>query len=1384
VTNTFLILGDAHHNGASPPVENFEVFRRIDGSIFGPELSQIRWATLATGSVTGTFARGDCILAGNKATQVVASGGRTLTFATAETITASSGSFVTDGYQPGMRLRVRGTTNNNGAYKIAAVTATVLTVQSSDVLVAEGPLSSAATLDATQGPANRVTASGGRTLTFNASAKTITASSGSWINDGYEVGHRVKITGTADNDIAVTIAALTATVMTVSEVGYLVDEGPLSSVAVVDGTFGPFGYIVDIVGLTTGSGGFFIGIASIVDGFVADTWESLDWQLSDPTHPVSTTALTPATANLVSDPKKMADGSVGDLPTHHAGNQLNWKFQRKTDNKAIWWDGLAKWGPAQQVTASGGRTLTFAANSPPSVPATVTASSGAFTTTDGYKSGMTLTVAGSSSNNGTYEIATVAATVLTLKSTEALVNEGPLSSTCTLNAAQATAGHWTEYCPIPNWNGYGRTFLLKKDWVPYFEVPPRGSNWQANGQGRGVDPLFIDAMYTADQNARALKIGNANGSLYIAELDYTGRTNNFTVGAKITGGTSGATGIIVAIDDDGASAGRLYINTLVKGTTWFQSGEPITDDGTYTGTATTSSLAVGWIKGSTQYQAALDEYLKATASDKWTSLSSTQWDVNPLSPVLKCVMLMVYVRDLQIKVAGATTSGSANEASEVTSTFTTDYEAGLKQFISDWKADTSSTPIFSVGMPAEDYQDATFPLRAVAIKANVATVERDVANVIKWDAEGFTFAGTTSAVDTSTSAKVWYEAAAYDTFGIRGWEAYVLASQSFSPPAGAGVPLYVEIGQSQAVSVTGAGLFLLLDGDGDVGKFNNIMLSLNPAGSAVSTVDGRRWIFNGVSWAVYSHSANNSSPLGNGNLGNFGPEAGFFDSLVQKHLDTGAYLFKMAQSTSCLSKDATGQTGCWAKGGSNISATTGSVSVSFAANGTISAAAGAPFTGFIAGEYVQIIGSAAGNNFELFQNAKITSVAGDGKSIVVATTFTVEGPVTCTITMGPIAMYEYLLTFLKNAMAALVTQLGVFPDLQCVFMIGPSEGDLGSDTIAAAHQANLQQFIDDFRSDFQTRTSGRDVAFILAKLTEKTPLGTDTAVASVRAAQVAVAAGDTHIVAIETNTYPMQADSAQTPGGLGVSFGDLSSAAGSRRTGYGVHWTPRGVLDLGLAMGTAWTTLYANEAPTVSTSSEASSGDEDLDDGAGSGGGALASAFEVETGSASTTSNSYASVAQGDSYFAAIGATYWTATATTQAQKEQALRIATAWLDDKYRGQWKGTAGDEDQSLAWPRYGVYNAEGYYIDEDVVPVLLVQATLEMAELHLGGTDLTLDLSAGGTNISMDKVKIGPLEVQTSFENSNSNTQPIFTTISRKLSGLLKRIGGPVALLQRT
>lgn len=87
------------------------------------------------------------------ATQVTASGGRTLTFAnsgSADTITASSGSFISDGYKVGMLVTIAGSSSNNMTTgKLAVVTATVLTFGSDTALTNEGPVSATTTLNAT-----------------------------------------------------------------------------------------------------------------------------------------------------------------------------------------------------------------------------------------------------------------------------------------------------------------------------------------------------------------------------------------------------------------------------------------------------------------------------------------------------------------------------------------------------------------------------------------------------------------------------------------------------------------------------------------------------------------------------------------------------------------------------------------------------------------------------------------------------------------------------------------------------------------------------------------------------------------------------------------------------------------------------------------------------------------------------------------------------------------------------------------------------------------------------------------------------------------------------------------------------------------------------------
>lgn len=139
--------------------------------------------------------------------KVAMTGSPTLTFAevgaTGDTVTRSAGSWLDDGFAVGYVVTIAGSVSNNVTGRIAALTATVLTFDTTDLAV--------------EGPVSNCTVVGSPSLTFaevGASADTLTRSHGSWIDDGFAVGDKVKITGTASNNVSPTIAALTATVMT------------------------------------------------------------------------------------------------------------------------------------------------------------------------------------------------------------------------------------------------------------------------------------------------------------------------------------------------------------------------------------------------------------------------------------------------------------------------------------------------------------------------------------------------------------------------------------------------------------------------------------------------------------------------------------------------------------------------------------------------------------------------------------------------------------------------------------------------------------------------------------------------------------------------------------------------------------------------------------------------------------------------------------------------------------------------------------------------------------------------------------------------------------------------------------------------------------------
>ena len=148
----------------------------------------------------------------NGATQVVfASSG--------ETITRTTGSFVTDGFVNGQMVTVAGSTSNNGQIGVLTTVAPSVLTMSGAALTNE--------TDATA-PLPSITAA--ETLTF-ASAGTITraGSSFSFITDGFTIGDMVTVAGsTSNNAIVGPLTNVSTTVLTMGS-GVLVNEGPVSS---------------------------------------------------------------------------------------------------------------------------------------------------------------------------------------------------------------------------------------------------------------------------------------------------------------------------------------------------------------------------------------------------------------------------------------------------------------------------------------------------------------------------------------------------------------------------------------------------------------------------------------------------------------------------------------------------------------------------------------------------------------------------------------------------------------------------------------------------------------------------------------------------------------------------------------------------------------------------------------------------------------------------------------------------------------------------------------------------------------------------------------------------------------------------------------------------
>ena len=169
--------------------------------------------------------------------------------------------------------------------------------------------------------------------------------------------------------------------------------------------------------------------------------------------------------------------------------------------------------------------------------------------------------------------------------------------------------------------------------------------------------------------------------------------------------------------------------------------------------------------------------------------------------------------------------------------------------------------------------------------------------------------------------------------------------------------------------------------------------------------------------------------------------------------------------------------------------------------------------------------------------------------------------------------------------------------------------------------------------------------------------------------------------------------------------------------------------------------------------------------------------------------DSYFTLAEATAYFTARGIATWTGSDTV---KESAARRGTTYLDNQYRGRWKGYRTEQLQALAWPRvgsggdsrlraqgdtfavYGIVDDDGFEIPTNVIPAQIKTAAMEAALLVLTGVTMEPRLERGG-QIKSKLEQVGPISESTTWMDGAPAVDR-FLAIEGLLRGLVNSMPG--------
>lgn len=589
----------------------------------------------------------------------------------------------------------------------------------------------------------------------------------------------------------------------------------------------------------------------------------------------------------------------------------------------------------------------------------------------------------------------------------------------------------------------------------------------------------------------------------------------------------------------------------------------------------------------------------------------------------------------------------------------------------------------------------------------------------------------------------------YYEVGVRAWKA--IEYGTITIPPGQFQPLAIVFvgGQSWAVGGIPASWAF---GDADPDLFPSI--DFPGVNTTVPTV------FNfhtkAEEWRVYdvAHCANTFLRSDSG----FGFEAPILARFRRRYAE-GEELFgevgliKCAQNSASVNAASPGAPWTFDPQGSARTAKVASMTVTVipanASNpklGRFTAAAGT-FTGWVAGEWAMVQGSAlgyhgtGGNNSIDWQPHRIRNVAADGAYIELEGSAFVSETRTFTITMGPLAVAPEVERIVSIALEKCVTQLRRIPFVAAILWWN-GEGDV---TRASEYEGALLRTMQWLENILGLRAKAQaPVAKVIMEMTPNTPANvSDEEILQIIQAQRAVASQLTNAVAIPSPDYPMESAGVfprttrfhngfhTTPQGYMVAgrradyyLGQLSGIP-SHPDGEDITLAVSGSLQI-LGTGEEPLTVTESLVPATTTTTAPTSSAAPAVIGSSD---PVYLALVVEDGTGKSNADSYISLAEFRTMAQQVGNPSEVANAS-DAQCQVWLRMSAAFGIDYVFGQvWQGKRTNETQRLSWPRMGAGDSRTYTaIKDNVIPTDVKWCQFWYAIALALGIDVLADFDA--------------------------------------------------------